>query len=114
VFTHLTSEEINMKRVVVLVALVFALSLVAMAEEWTGYIVDSNCAAKQGAKAAADGHANCAAKCIKGGAAAVLVTPDGKVYKIHNQDAVTEHAGHKVTITGKMMDDSIHADSVKM
>ena len=87
-----------MKRVVVLVMLVFALSLVAMAEEWTGYIADSNCAAK----------------CIKGGAAAVLVTPEGKVYKIHNQDAVTEHAGHKVTITGKMMDDSIHVDNVKM
>ena len=104
-----------MKRVVVLVMLVFALSLVAMAEEWTGYIADSNCAAKQGAaKVASDGHANCAAKCIKGGAAAVLVTPDGKIYKIHNQDAVTAHAGHKVTITGKMMDDSIHVDEVKM
>ena len=104
-----------MKRVVVLVMLVFALSLVAMAEEWTGYIADSNCATKQGAaKVGAEGHANCAAKCIKGGAAAVLVTPDGKIYKIHNQDAVTEHAGHKVTITGKMMDDSIHVDNVKM
>ena len=103
-----------MKRVVVLVMLVFALSFLAMAEELTGYIVDSNCAAKQGAKTASDGHANCAAKCIKGGAAAVLVTTEGKVYKIHNQDAVTAHAGHKVTITGKVDGDSIHADSVKM
>jgi hypothetical protein len=104
-----------MKRVVVLSTLVFALSLVAMAEEWTGYIADSNCAAKQGAaKVAADGHANCAAKCIKGGAAAVLVTPDGKIYKIDNQDAVTDHAGHKVTVTGKMTDDTIHVDNVKM
>jgi hypothetical protein len=103
-----------MKRVVVLVMLVFALSLVAMAEEWTGYIADSNCAAKQGAKAAADGHANCAAKCIKGGAAAVLLTADGKVYKIDNQDTVTDHAGHKVTITGKMTGDTIHVDNVKM
>jgi hypothetical protein len=94
--------------------LVFAISFVAMAGEWTGYVVDSNCAAKNGAKAAADGHANCAAKCIKGGAAAVLVTSDGKVYKIENQDAVTAHAGHKVTITGKMDGETIHADSVKM
>src|SRR6476620_7390301 len=100
-----------MKTVVVHVMLVFALSFVAMAGEWTAYIVDSNCAAKQGAKTAAGGHEGCAAKCIKGGAAAVLVTSDGKVYKIHNQDAVTAHAGHKVTITGKMMDDSIHADN---
>jgi Protein of unknown function (DUF5818) len=104
-----------MKKVVVLVMLVFALSLVAMAAEWTGYIADSNCAAKQGAaKVGSDDHAKCAAKCIKGGAAAVLVTPDGKIYKIENQDAVTDHAGHKVTITGKMTDDKIHVDNVKM
>jgi len=103
-----------MKRVVVLVMLVFALSLVAMAEEWTGYIADSNCATKSAAKVSSDAHATCAAKCIKGGAAAVLVTADGKIYKIQNQDAVTAHAGHKVTITGKMMDDSIHVDNVKM
>ena len=104
-----------MKRIVVLVMLVFALSLVAMAEEWSGYIADSNCAAKQGAaKVGSDAHANCAAKCIKGGAAAVLVTPDGKIYKIQNQDTVTDHAGHKVTITGKMTDDTIHVDNVKM
>ena len=103
-----------MKKVVVLVMLVFALSLVAMAEEWTGYIVDSNCAAKQGAKAASDGHVNCATKCIKGGAAAVLMTSDGTIYKIQNQDAVVDHAGHKVTITGKMTDGQIHADNVKM
>ena len=49
-----------MKKVLVLLTLVFALSFVAMAEEWTGYIADSNCAAKNGAKAAADGHAGCA------------------------------------------------------
>src|SRR5690242_2246272 len=103
-----------MKRAVVLVMLVFAISLVAMAEEWSGYIADSKCAAKQGAKAASDGHAGCAAGCIKKGDSAVLVTSEGKVYKIHNQDAVTEHAGHKVTITGKMDGDSIHVDNVKM
>jgi hypothetical protein len=103
-----------MKKVLVVVMLVFAFSLVAMAEEWTGYIADANCAAKQGAKAASDGHAGCAAGCIKKGAAAVLVTPEGKVYKIDNQDAVTEHAGHKVTVTGKMDGETIHVDNVKM
>lgn len=104
-----------MKTVLTVVMLVFALSCLAMAEEWTGYIADVNCANKQGAKAASDSHAGCAQGCIKKGAAAVLVTADGKVYKIHNQDAVTDHAGHKVTITGKMMEgNEIHADSVKM
>ena len=103
-----------MKRVVVLLMLVFAISLVAMADEWTGYIADSKCAAKQGAKAASDGHAGCAQGCIKKGDSAVLVTSEGKIYKISNQDKVTEHAGHKVTLTGKMDGDTITVADVKM
>ena len=39
---------------------------------------------------------------------------DKKVYKVHNQDAVKDHVGHKVTIAGKVDGDSIHVDSVKM
>jgi hypothetical protein len=92
--------------------LVFALSLVAMAEEWTGFIADAKCAA--GGKGGSEAHAGCAAKCIKGGAAAVLVTADGKVYKIQNQDAVADHAGHKVTVTGKMDGEAIQVTNVKM
>jgi hypothetical protein len=86
----------------------------AFAGEYSGYITDSNCAAKQGAKAASDGHAGCAAGCIKKGAAAVLLTSEGKIYKIANQDKVTDHAGHKVTIEGKLEGDTITVDSVKM
>jgi Protein of unknown function (DUF5818) len=104
-----------MKTVLTVVMLVFAFSFLAMAEEWTGYIADANCAAKQGAKAASDGHAGCAQGCIKKGAAAVLVTSEGKVFTIHNQDKVVpDHVGHKVTISGKLDGDSIHVDSVKM
>ena len=44
----------------------------------------------------------------------MLVTDDGKIYKIADQDKVTEHAGQKVTITGKMDGDTIEVDSVKM
>jgi hypothetical protein len=44
----------------------------------------------------------------------VLVNSEGKVYKIANQDKVTAHAGHKVTITGKMEGDTITVDDVKM
>ncbi len=104
-----------MKRLALVV--VSALSLFvfsAFAEELTGYITDSNCAAKQGAKAASDGHAGCAAGCIKKGAAAVLLTSEGKIYKIADQAKVTDHAGHKVTIEGKLDGDTIHVDSVKM
>jgi hypothetical protein len=96
----------------VLAVFAFA-ALSAMAADWTGYIADTSCA-KNAAKAGSDDHAACAAKCIKGGAAAVLVTADGKVYQIEDQDKVTAHAGHKVTITGKMDGDKIKVDSVKM
>ena len=97
----------------VLAVFVFAAAS-AMAADFTGYIVDANCAAKQGAKAASDDHAACAAKCIKGGAAAVLVDSEGKVFKIANQDKITAHVGHKVTVTGKMDSDTITVEDVKM
>src|SRR5215475_3100484 len=100
-----------MKKTLVIFA--FA-AMSAMAADLTGYIVDQNCATKQGAKAASDDHSGCSARCIKGGAAAVLVTADGKVYKIAEQDKVAAHAGHKVTITGKVDGETVSVDSVKM
>jgi hypothetical protein len=90
------------------------LAFSALGAEFSGYIADSNCAAKQGAKAASDAHASCAAKCIKGGAAAVLVTPEGKIYKIADQAKVVDHAGHKVTIKGSLDGDTIKVESVSM
>jgi len=100
-----------MKKVLALVA--FS-AISSFAADWSGYIVDASCASKQGAKAADDGHAACATRCIKGGQAAVLVNSEGKVFKIANQDKVTAHAGHKVTITGKMEGDTITVEDVKM
>ena len=97
----------------VLTVLAFS-AMSMMAADWTGYIVDQSCATRQGAKTAAEDHSGCAEKCIKGGAAAVLVNSEGKIYKIANQDKVTAHAGHKVTITGKMEGDTITVENVKM
>ena len=71
-------------------------ALSAMAADWTGYIVDANCASKKEDMGAGEDHAACSKRCIKGGAAAVLVS-EGKVYKISNQDQVTAHAGEKVS-----------------
>ena len=85
----------------------------AMAADWTGYIVDEACAGKKEDKGAAEDHAACAARCIKGGSPAVFVS-DGKVYHILNQDKVVAHAGHKVTLSGTMDGDTINVDSVKM
>ncbi|MBS1856361.1 MAG: hypothetical protein JST11_13425 [Acidobacteria bacterium] len=84
------------------------------AADLTGYIVDQACAGKQGAKAASDAHAGCAERCIKGGSPAVLVTAEGKVYKIADQDKVTAHAGHKVTVSGTISGDTITVSDVKM
>jgi hypothetical protein len=93
------------------VAVVFAFaSISAFAADWNGTIVDTNCSTKK----AMLGNAACAEKCIKGGSPAVLVTSDGTVYKIADQDKVVAHAGHKVTITGTMDGDTIKVDSVKM
>jgi|SRR4051812_43376689 len=84
----------------------------AMAADVTGYIMDEACSSKK----AMIGNEKCAQTCLgKDGAKAVLATEDGKVYKIAEQDKVMKHAGHKVTIAGKIDGDTITTvDSVKM
>src|SRR5437016_1333902 len=96
-----------MRKIAAVTVLVMGFGLSALAEEVTGYIVDSACASKQGAKIASEGHASCAAKCIKGGSPAVLMTSEGKIYKIADQDKVKDHAGHKVTINGTVDGDTL-------
>jgi hypothetical protein len=51
--------------------------------------------------------------CVKGGSPAVLVTADGKIYKIANQDKIVAQAGKNVTISGKLTGDTITVDSLK-
>ena len=82
----------------------------AMAADWSGYIIDKNCASKK----AMWGNEECAQSCLKRGTPAVLVTEEGKIYSISNQDKVKAHAGHKVTVTGKMDGDTITVEDVKM
>jgi hypothetical protein len=97
------------KLVLALVLVLSVFTLTAVAGEWTGYISDSKC----GVKGAADSHADCAVKCVKGGAVAVFVA-DGKVYKVDDASKVQDHIGHKVTITGELKEDTIQIESVKM
>lgn len=92
-------------------SLAFAMS--AMAGEWSGYISDASCAAKQGAKVASASHAGCAKSCIGRGDAAVLVTEDGTVYKIANKDQVSEYAGLKVKVSGDLDKDTITVAKVE-
>jgi len=88
------------------------LSFTASEAEMTGYISDAKCA-KDPVKVASDAHAGCAQACAKKGSALVFVS-DGKIYKIEDQSKVVDHAGHKVTITGKVDGDTLTVDSVKM
>jgi glycerol kinase len=76
-----------------------------------GWVTDQKCSAK-GASAAAEA---CTKKCLGAGEKMVIVTDkDQKVLLVDNPDALTEHAGHHVAVTGTVSGDSIHVDSVKM
>jgi hypothetical protein len=90
--------------------LVCGLAATGMAADFTGFVEDTACSTKAGMK----NNAECAQKCIKGGDAAVLVTPDGKIYKIADQDKIVAHAGHNVTITGDLKGDTISVTKVTM
>src|SRR5215471_18302558 len=64
-----------------------------------GYIVDLSCA-KRGKGMWAN--AECIARCIRDGDRAVLVTDNGKIYQISNQDKIPpESYGQVVTLVGK-------------
>lgn len=92
------------------ITLAFA-SMAVYAESWTGTISDSKCAAKHAD--ASEKSMACAKKCVEGGASPVFVS-DGKVLKIANPDAVKEHIGHKVEITGDLTGDTVTVTKVTM
>jgi hypothetical protein len=103
-----------MKRVLAVVAAVFALAVMtasaADSTQISGWISDSGC----GAKHAGSG-AECVKGCIKNGKAPVFVDEEKKqVWAIDNPDSVKDFYGDHVTVTGtadsgKM---SVHIESV--
>lgn len=99
-----------MKTLTVMAFMALGLASTGMAAEFKGFVEDTACSTKPAMK----NDAACAAKCIKGGSPAVLVTEDGKVYKLADQSKIVAHAGHNVTITGKLDGDTITIESVKM
>ncbi len=86
------------------------LAVSSFAADFKGFVQDEACSTKPAMK----GNAECSKKCIDGGAKAVLVTPDGKIFKIADQDKVKAHAGHNVTITGKLEGETITVEKVTM
>ena len=100
-----------MKKVVTLMMLLMFVTGTAMAGDMVGWIVDAKC----GANGAKEAHAGCAKKCAESGQALVFVQDSDKaVYTVHNQDAVKDHVGHKVTVSAEADGMSLHVDSVKM
>jgi hypothetical protein len=102
-------EEITMNKAILAFVLVAGFSTAAMAAEFKGYVIDEKCSAKAGMR----GNVDCATACIKDGSPAVLVTADGKVYKLDDQAKVVPLAGKQVTVTGMMKGDTIAVSSVK-
>jgi hypothetical protein len=78
----------------------------------SGYIVDLACARRGKGMWA---NAECVARCVRDGDKVVLVTEEGKIYQISNQDKITPDSyGQIVTLTGKAEGDTIRVDAVKM
>lgn len=99
-----------MRRSIGLLIVGASFSVWGWAESLDGYIVDQGCA---GQKAMWD-NSVCTARCVKTGVKLVVVTDNGKVYKIANQDVIkSETYGKKVTVSGKIESDTITVDGVK-
>jgi hypothetical protein len=94
-----------------LVLLVASVSFASDAQTVNGWVSDSKCGVK-GANAGAE---ECTKKCIKAGASPVVVTDtDQKVLTVENPDALKDHYGHHVAVTGHIDGDKIHVETVKM
>jgi putative cell wall-binding protein len=94
-----------------LVLSVASVSFASDAQTVNGWVSDSKCGVK-GANAGAEA---CTKKCIGAGADPVVVTDkDQRVLTVDNPDALKEHYGHHVAVTGHIDGDRIHVDSVKM
>jgi uncharacterized protein DUF5818 len=98
-----------MSKAILAFALAAGFSASAFAATYKGTIIDEKCSKIASMK----GDVDCATKCIKGGSPAVLLTDNGKIYKIANQDKVVPLAGKEVTISGKAKGDTITVDNVK-
>jgi len=111
------SEEDDMRKSLslllagALIVLVASVSFASDAQTVNGWVSDSKCGVK-GANAGAEA---CTKKCIAAGASPVVVTDkDQTVLTVDNPEALKEHYGHHVAVTGHIDGDKIHVDSVKM
>jgi hypothetical protein len=95
------------------VLILFAASVLAAADgNWTGWISDDMC----GAKNASEAGAECTSKCVKEHGAKYVFVNDGdkKVYAIDAQDKVAAHAGHHVVVKGTVDGNTLKLTSIEM
>src|SRR5580700_3680913 len=97
------SEERDMRKFLLLllaaalVLMVASVSFAADAETVNGWVTDAKC----GVKGANAGGEACTKKCIAAGEKPVVVTDkDQKVLMVENPDALKDHLGHHVAVTG--------------
>ncbi len=87
-------------------------SVMAFADDWTGYISDSHCGAKH--DKVSDANTKCVSDmCIKGGADPVFVH-EGKVLKFDadSKDKAKAFAGKEVKISGSLSGDTVTISSI--
>jgi hypothetical protein len=108
-----------MRKVLATAAAVLMMAGPMLAAEYKGRISDAMCNAKHakgehGTKEMTD--RQCVETCVKGGEKYVFVGEGDKVYKIDNQDfaGLKAHAGHDVTVTGTMNDDTVTISKIEM
>lgn len=102
-----------MKKVVLILLLAVAVAggQFLAGETLTGHVSDARCGAAHADNS--EKSISCVKGCVSGGQAPVFVTGDKKVLKIANADKVMGHLGHKVEVTGKVMDGTLTVKSVK-
>jgi hypothetical protein len=98
-----------MKTITTVALIGIGLAASLMAKNFTGVVMDEKCSGISAMKS----NVECIQKCIKDGSPAVLVTAEGKVYKIANQDKILASAGKNVTVAGKLDGDTITVAGIK-
>lgn len=97
--------------IVVLVSLSSAKDPHARRMNLTGWISDSECAAKVGDLS----NGECAKRCVEHGEKLVLVLDQGhRILTVDNPDAVRGHEGRHARITCKLANDNVHVDKLSL
>ncbi len=104
-----------MKKIALILLAVACLASISLAgdkpksQKITGWVSNSSCGVKDSQDA------ECTKKCVGKGDKVVIVNDaDKSLVSLDNPDALKDHWGHHVTVTGADNNGSFHVDKVKM